>query len=200
MTQADDVLAETGAGVVDAPKRRINPVLMLGLMALPLVVVGLLGWVLVESNQGPLRSGLAPDFTLKTYHDAEITLSSHRGKVVILNFWASWCPPCRVEAPELNTLFDEYQAKGVMIVGIGYLDNERDAQRYLNEFGVRFPTGHDDQSIVSRKYRVKGVPETYIIDKNGMIRAMMVSNVTAARLRPILDELLAEPVKAEARN
>lgn len=179
-----------------ARRRRINPLLMIALMALPIFIVLALGWALIESNQGQVSSGLAPDFTLTTYDDTEFTLSSYRGQVVVINFWASWCAPCRSEASELNALYDEYRAKGVMIVGVGYLDNETAARAYLEEFGVQFPTGHDAGTAISKAYRIRGVPETFIIDKRGNVRHMFISTVTARQLRPLLDSLLAEPINA----
>jgi cytochrome c biogenesis protein CcmG, thiol:disulfide interchange protein DsbE len=173
------------------PKRRANPLFIAVLMLLPLLVVVLLGMALIEANQAQLNSGVAPDFTLTTYDGETFTLSEHRGKVVLINFWASWCVPCEAEADDLNAIYNEYKDRGLVMIGVGYNDTETNARRFMERFDMRYPAAHD-RGDVSRDYRVRGVPETFIIDKNGVIRQAILSEVTAQRLRTLLDPLLAE--------
>lgn len=154
-----------------------------------LLVVGL-GVALHEKSLGQTNSGPAPDFTLRTYDGQQFTLSQQLGKVVVINFWASWCGPCRAEAPELNTLWDEYKTRGVVMVGVDYLDNESDARAFLKEFKVPYPTGHDIGTRIATAYRVQGVPETFIVDKTGNLVTVIPRPTTVRELRSILDRLL----------
>lgn len=175
-----------------APPRRLKPLVMLIIMVLPLVIVAVLGWALIEANRTQLSSGLAPNFTIRTYDGGVFNLGQQRGKVVLINFWASWCGPCRTEAPDLNAIWDEYKGRDFAMVGVGYLDNESDARAFIKEFGVTYPTGPDNGSTISGAYRVKGVPETYIVDKAGYLVKVIIAPINADDLRPILDRLLAE--------
>jgi len=179
------------SGAVARSPRRVNPLIVFGVIVAVIAIILGLGYALVEAGQTQLTSGPAPDFSLKTYNGNAFRLSDYRGKVVLINFWASWCVPCRDEAPVLNTLWNEYKDRGVVIIGVGYLDNEKDARAYLQEFGVRFETGHDNGNIISGLYHIKGVPETFIIDKKGDIVDLIISTVSATTLRPELDRLLA---------
>lgn len=175
---------------MDQPKRRINPMVLLVVVALSLLLVLLFGLKLLKDNLAQLEGGVAPTFTLKTYDGKSFSLEEHRGKVVLINFWASWCGPCRSEAEDLNAIWTEYKAKGVVFIGVGYLDNESDAREFLKEFNVRYATGPDDGTQISRAYRVKGVPESYIVDQKGNLAMTIPGPTTAKDLRRILDQLL----------
>lgn len=161
--------------------------------AFVLALLGLLGWGLVRVQAGPRATGPAPDFTLKTFHRQEITLSDLRGQVVVVNFWASWCPPCREEAAYLETSWREYQDRGVMFIGVDYVDTDREALAYIAEFDITYPNGPDLGTRISQAYRIQGVPETYFVAKDGTLRGVKIGPLAAPELEQRLEELLAEP-------
>src|SRR5437773_5950055 len=173
--------------------RKRNPLVLLVVIGAVLLIVLGLGGALVQANRTQLTSGLAPDFTLTTYDGHTFTLSEQHGKVVLINFWASWCGPCRSEAPELNAIWDEYKDRGLVMIGVGYLDNEKDARAFLKEFNVQFMTGPDEGTKIARAYNMKGVPETDIVDRQGSLAKTIVGPTTAHDLRDILDRLLTSP-------
>jgi cytochrome c biogenesis protein CcmG/thiol:disulfide interchange protein DsbE len=143
---------------------------------------------LLRAQEGPVAVGKrAPDFTLTSFDGQEYRLSDLRGKVVVLNFWASWCKPCEQEAADLEAAWRYYQGQGdgVVFLGVAYTDTEKNALEYLEKFDITYPNGPDLGTRISQAYRITGVPETYIIDRDGVL--------AYARLSPFLslDEILA---------
>ena len=113
---------------------------------------------------------VAPDFTLKSREGVNIKLSELRGQVVMVNFWASWCGPCRQEMPLLQQLFDRYQSLGFSLLGVNVDEDKAAADKMLSDVQVSFPILYDDRSRVSKEYQVKAMPTTYMVDRDGRIR------------------------------
>jgi cytochrome c biogenesis protein CcmG/thiol:disulfide interchange protein DsbE len=141
-----------------------------------LAFVALLALGLRNRNASqPLEGMAAPDFTLPLFGGyeaglgSEVRLSSLRGQVVVLNFWASWCVTCRDEQLFLEQIWQRYKDKGVIVLGVDYVDTEPAARAYLQEFGVSYPNGPDLKTKISSLYRIRGVPETFVLDKSGQI-------------------------------
>lgn len=124
---------------------------------------------MIQKNAPPLASGNAPEFELITFEGQTIRLSELRGKPIVLNFWASWCLPCREEAPYLQAAWDQYRNQGMMVIGVDYVDTEVEAKKYMAEFKITYPNGPDVGTRISKMYRITGVPETYFITREGKI-------------------------------
>ncbi|MFQ5353400.1 MAG: TlpA family protein disulfide reductase [Thermodesulfobacteriota bacterium] len=107
----------------------------------------------------------AIDFTIKTFTGEEFTLSGHEGSVVLINFWASWCGPCRMEGPALRRLHEKFGPRGVVFVGVAIQDSEKGSLGYLEEMGWTFPTGPDSDGSLQRLYNVQGIPKTLILTR-----------------------------------
>lgn len=138
------------------------------ILALALIIglLALLGFGMVKAKSGQRDSGQAPDFTLIGYDGRKVTLNELRGKVVVINFWASWCIPCRQEAAYLEKTWRKYQNQGVVFIGVDYVDTPAEALAYIKEFDITYINGPDLETRISDAYNIKGVPETYFIDRD----------------------------------
>ncbi len=137
------------------------------------VVAGLFVWQVVgRSTSG---SSSAPDFTLTDQHGSKIQLSDYRGKVVILDFWATWCPPCKAEIPGFVNLYDKYKDEGLEIVGIS-LDQTgwTDVRPFLKNYDVEYPVVLGNSDIVQEYGGIRSIPTTFILDKDGTIQKKYV--------------------------
>ena len=163
-------------------------VLLIGI----LVVAVVFGLQLVRQNQTQPTGGPAPDFTVTTFEGDTFKLSDLRGRIVVLNFWASWCAPCRAEAPALQNVWEQYQDDGVLLLGIAYADNGPKSLEYIAEFDITFPNAPDLGTRISEMYHIQGVPETFIIDRDGNVAQFIYAGVTEAQLSSILDRMLVQ--------
>jgi cytochrome c biogenesis protein CcmG/thiol:disulfide interchange protein DsbE len=166
-----------------APKRGGVPlwvqILIWAVLAALLILVAV---TLGKRQQGTVQPGdPIPDFTLKLYQGyeyegkSEIKLSDLRGKVVVLNFWASWCKPCEQEAAELEQAWETYSPSGqVVFLGADYVDTEPEARIYLQKFGISYANGPDMGTKISQLFRIQGVPETYFIDPQGVLQYVKI--------------------------
>jgi len=157
------------------------------------LLLGLLFLGLQRSQEGPVQIGRqAPDFTLTTFDGEQIRLSDLQGKVVVLNFWASWCIPCEQEAADLEATWKQYQPGGkVIFLGVAWTDTEKKSLEYLKKFDITYPNGPDLGTRISQAYRTTGVPETYIIDRNGQLAFVKLSPfVSIQEIHTAIDPLL----------
>ncbi len=115
-------------------------------------------------------SGEAPNFTLKSNSGKNIKLSELRGQVVLINFWASWCGPCRQEMPELNKLYSKYKKLGFTILGVNVEEDNTDALKIIRDDKISFPILFDSENKVSRLYNVTGMPTTVLVARDGTMR------------------------------
>jgi cytochrome c biogenesis protein CcmG/thiol:disulfide interchange protein DsbE len=164
--------------------------------AIALPVIALLAYGLTRNPAdivSPLPGRPAPAFSLQVMdQDAELSLESLRGDVVVVNFWASWCIPCRAEHPLLATANRQWGSRGVRFLGIVYNDSPRNARDWLNEMGgEEWPTLLDPGGRTAIAYGVYGVPETFIIDQNGVVVHKQLSVITPQVIDSIVGPLVA---------
>ena len=146
-------------------------------VALVAALLGLLVWKVAKGSDGgaaaELASGkspAAPAFTLPRLDtDGELSLASLEDKVVVLNFWASWCLPCKEETPRLQKAWERWRDDGVMIVGVDAQDFRADAKRFMTRFGVTYPVVYDGKGSTLGRYGVTGFPETYFVSRDGKL-------------------------------
>ena len=176
---------------------------------LPLLAfLGILVWASLQTGGTPGGMGVntefgvaeidvepAQDFSLELLNGGAVTLSDLRGKVVLVDFWASWCTPCRQEAPVLEEVYREYAGPYVEFVGVNIWDLPDNAATYAEDFDLTYPSGVDADGVIAIDYGVRGIPEKFFIGRDGVVRQKFVGPMRPDILRKTLDELLAGEVK-----
>jgi len=187
---------------VPAPQARrrmlgTNVGLVVGLLVVVAAGVAMWGWgagfgIEARSAGRPLTGQPAPDFTLDLLDGSTLALADLRGQVVVINFWATWCPPCEDEMPDLQVSWSEYQAEGVVFVGIAFDDEEAAVQKMISRFGLTYPMALDVGGNISAAYGITGVPETFVVDAQGNVAHVHIGPVSVQELRDELESLLEE--------
>lgn len=186
---------ELNAEVVEGEAERRGMSLWVKLLAWGLVL-GLLAVVAIQlaaTQQGNVGPGeAAPNFSLTTFEGDEIGAADMQGKIIVLNFWASWCKPCEQEAADLQTAWEMYEGSGeVLFLGVDYVDTQIEASKYLEKFAITYPNGADLGTRISQAFRIRGVPETYFIDQQGNLAYVKIGPFTSLNeITKIIDGLL----------
>ena len=166
-------------------------------------LIAILAWASISTGGNPgglavnsdlvefeIDASAARDFDLDLIGGGTVQLSDLRGKVVMVDFWASWCPPCRVEAPALAKVYREFQGQPVEFLGVDIWDNIGDAELFLQQEGQAYPNGFDASGVVAIDYGVRSIPEKYFIDREGILVKKLSGPLTETTLRNTINELL----------
>ncbi|KAA3665274.1 MAG: TlpA family protein disulfide reductase [Chloroflexi bacterium] len=182
----------------EAGKSTASPMKIMIWVAI-LAFVALMGWGLINSSATRPEAGqTAPAFTMEYFNGYEwetrtvADLDEMQGKVVVVNFWASWCVECRVEAHEFEQAWQKYKDQDVVFVGIAYADVEPNSIAYMKEFGLTYPHAPDLGTAISADYEITGVPETFIIGKDGVIADVVIGPVRPGYLDRVINPLLTD--------
>lgn len=162
-----------------------------------------LAWIFVSADRSglstsgqipaPQQGFLAPDFELKTTEGETIKLSDLRGKAVLINLWATWCPPCRAEMPIIENVYNEYKGQGfvVLAVNMTYQDTFSNIAPFIDEYGLTFPILLDETGDVGTAYQLRSLPSSFFIDREGVISEVVIGGPMAeALLRTRAEEIL----------
>lgn len=194
-------------GEPHAPRRRLGRWVYVGAVtALVLAFLALLGASLLRGGGaassglgvkvndvgqiGRVRAGPAPDFQIQLFSGDSFRLSALRGKIVLVNYWASWCPPCRDEAPVLERAWQRYRAQDVVLVGLDIWDTETDARAFLKTYAIDYPNGPDPGATAAIDYGVTGIPETFFIRRDGTVARHWIGPLTDDQITQFIEELL----------
>jgi cytochrome c biogenesis protein CcmG/thiol:disulfide interchange protein DsbE len=157
-----------------------------------LLVLALLGYALLAGpSEPPQVNNPVPDFQYSALDGSPMNLSDHRGEVVVINFFASWCAPCREEAADLEQTWRQYQDRGIQFFGIAYKDADSRAQAFLDEFDVTYPSTVDRSNRAARDYGLTGVPETFVVDQQGLLVRHFLGPISQAQLAQEIERLLS---------
>ncbi len=167
-------------------------------------LIALLAWASISTGGNPgglatnsdlfefdIDQETARDFELELFGGRTLKLFDLRGKVVMVDFWASWCAPCRVEAPVLTRVYREFEGQDVEFIGVDVWDNVGDAEIFLLQEGQAYPNGSDANGTIAINYGVRGIPEKYFIDRAGILVKKLSGPLTETTLRNTINELLA---------
>ncbi len=191
-----DMIENTDSATPQSNRKLPGWAIILGIGVL--FIGGLLIMMLIKPPQKSLCDEAAPDLTLTLFPDYNggwssetISLADLRGKGVVLNFWASWCGPCEDEAAEMEAAWRKYKELGIVFVGVDYLDQDPAAKRYLAKFDITYPNGADLASKISKRYTIRGVPETFFIDPEGnIVGCRKTGPLTAEELEERIAEIM----------
>ena len=180
--------------------RLVGQGVAIGLVAL---LFALLAWSLLTDEGGTLAAQAnrgerpaAPDFTLERLDGSgDLRLSSLAGKAVVVNFWASWCIPCKEEAPFLEELWRDNRRRDLVVVGLDARDFRADARRFAGRFGLTFPLLYDGPGDEAESFGVTGFPETFVLDRDGRVVAAFKGGVDGDDVRPKLLEAIEEALE-----
>lgn len=168
---------------------------MIGLYLCLQVIASRLTQPVLSPQEPGTREPFPVDFVLPSLHREEVRLSSQRGKVVLVNLWATWCSPCRAEIPSLQALYKDYHARGLVILAIAIdPDGEAVVAPFVHEYQVNFPVLVDPRNTLGGRLQVPGIPISYLLDQEGRIVnvEMGARDWNASKVRQFLDLLLAE--------
>jgi len=146
----------------------------------------------LPTDEGLARGELAPDFELTTLKGEEMRLSDYRGKAVILNFWATWCPPCRAEMPHMQTFYEKQQENDVEVVAVNLTTEDRgmtEIENFVAEFGLSFPIPMDVDGDIGALYQAFSIPTSYIIDREGRVLHKIVGPMDEEMMNGFIDEI-----------
>ncbi len=197
-TAAEISEQEAGASGPTRERQRIS-LLRIACVALVVSIVlalaALLAIGLVNRSPATGRSGEtridkpAPAINIPLYDGGSLMAADYAGKPVVVNFWASWCGPCRQEAPIFERLWREYGERGVMFIGVNIQDTTGEAQAYISEFDITYPNGADEDGSISVDYGVIGIPVTFFISPDGIVERRWAGVVRETQLREWIDEI-----------
>ena len=179
---------------------------IVAIAALALALFALLAFGLANRTPATGRSGMtrvgkpAPQFSMTLLSGSEFRLEEHLGDPMVINFWASWCPPCRDESPGFQRVWKKYQDEGIRFIGVNIQDTQEDATAYVQEFGLTFPNGRDPDGTITVEYGVIGLPVTFFIGANGVVDGRWVGSVPENELESWTRGLIEGSVPLEQPN
>lgn len=165
---------------------------ILGLLAFGLFLGAIAARLWFEGSAGLALDRPAPTIVLETFEHGRIDTGTLIGKVIVVNFWGSWCPSCHLEAADLQRLWERYRRDDVFFIGVAYLDTEHDARAYLKQYGIDYPNGLDYSQRITKQFRIQGAPETFLVNRRGQIRFFHAGPINPRQLAREIENALAD--------
>jgi len=166
-----------------------------------LIAVGVMAFMLLTKNTVsaqdfsavPVQVDFAaPELTLEDLAGNGVSLQDYQGSVVLVNLWATWCPPCREEMPTLLTFYEKYKADGFVLIAINQEETRDVVQPFVKEFGLTFPVWLDLEYLAQREFNTMNLPSSYVIDRNGRVRLMWIGGISKKNLEKYVPDVIKE--------
>ncbi|OGT25367.1 MAG: hypothetical protein A2Z17_04700 [Gammaproteobacteria bacterium RBG_16_66_13] len=142
------------------------------------------------TGPAPKVGSPAPDFTVKLLDGQTVELADYQGEVVWINFWATWCPPCRAEMPDIQEVFETYRDQGLRVIALSIGEQRSDVQGYVDRTGLGFDIGLDSDTAIAARYRVVGIPTHYFVDRDGTLREIRIGALNKKGMEERVRKLL----------
>ncbi len=172
------------------------------LMGLGFISVGIVLFFLLKNNPPVSTQDFlavpaevdfpAPELALEDLSGKEVSLKDYRGSVVLVNLWATWCPPCKEEMPTLQTFYEKYKDDGFVLIGIDQEETRDVVQPFVTEFGMTFPIWLDIDWLAQREFNTSSLPSSYVIDRTGRVRLMWIGGISKKNLEKYVPEIIKE--------
>lgn len=171
------------------------------LTGIGLIFVGIVFFILLNNSSAssqdfsavPAKVNFpAPKLTLQNLSGKSVSLKDYRGSVVLVNLWATWCPPCREEMPTLQSFYDKYKKDGFVLIGINQEETAEVVEPFVSEFGMTFPIWLDIDYIAQREFNTMNLPSSYVIDRNGNVRLMWIGGISKKNLEKYVPDIIEE--------
>lgn len=160
------------------------------ILALLFIILGCENEVVTNQETLAILGTAAPEFSITSFDERQLKLSDYKGSPVVINFWASWCAPCKREAPELEKTYQFFKNRKVMFIGIASDDTKKNALEFVKKYKVTYPNGMDEEEELSKKYSVLTLPITYILDRDGKITFKKIGQIDEDTLKREIRKVL----------
>jgi peroxiredoxin len=143
------------------------------------------------SGPAPRMGKEAPDFQVRTLDGTTVSLSDYRGQPVWISFWATWCPPCRAENPDIQEVYEKYQAEGLVILALSIGEETGTVQSYVERTGLTYTIGLDQDTAIAARYRIVGIPTHYFVDRDGILREWRIGSMSKKTMEKNVGKILS---------
>jgi len=166
-----------------------------------LIAIGVMLFFLLNNNTASAQdfstvpvivNFTAPKLPLETLDGDPVSLDDYRGSVVLVNLWATWCPPCREEMPTLETFYEKYKSNGFVLIGVNQEETQEVVAPFVKEFGLTFPIWLDLDYLAQREFNTMNLPSSYVIDRTGKVRLMWIGGISKKNLEKFVPDVIME--------
>ncbi len=191
--------------MIDNSKAAFGRLMAMVLIGTGLIAIGIMFMLLLYNQQNEAAASasdfsvvpikvefVAPNLELQTLEGESVSLSKYRGSVVLVNLWATWCPPCREEMPALLRFYEAYKSDGFILIAINQEESPDIVQSFVDDYGLTFPVWLDEDYIAQQEFKTMNLPSSYVIDRDGQVRLMWIGGISQKNLEKYVPDIIKE--------